>query len=309
MSEAISVDEMMFASGESFEYVRCNQCRTVQIAEIPKDLARYYRSENYYSFQAQQRGPLFKAMLKRAAARGMVGQPAKYPRTNGLMDRIRRGAEPWIATVEGLTLNASILDVGCGGGTRLDALASIGFLNLTGIDAFLPPEREVSGAAGVRLFREEIEDHEGQYDLIMMHHSLEHGIDPLAMLEAARKRLNQGGAIFVRIPLLQDEIWQKYGRYWAQLDAPRHLYLWPHDAFIGLARRAGLICIGHGTDTLGWSLAWSEAYSRGIPMHNENGTANSLPFDKAQLAEFDRKARELNAVGKGDQGYFVLKSA
>lgn len=199
--------------------------------------------------------------------------------------------------------------MGCGEGARLEKLAKLGFANLTGIDAFLPQAREGRRPSGVTLIRGELNSHDRKYDCITRHHSLEHVPDLKALLETARARLNPGGKIFVRLPLLQDEIWAKYGADWAQVDAPRHLYLFIPEAFVSLAGRAALKCIAHGTDTLGWSLAWSEACARDIPSNNLDGTANALPLTKQEISAFEEQAKALNARDKGDQGYFVLEPA
>ena len=307
--ERVTAREMMFGSREEFDYFRCASCGTLQIAEIPDDLGRSYESSVYYSFNNYTPDPLWKNLLKRWAAVGLVGNPSAYPHGNGIADRIRRGAEPWIATIPGLTFDSAILDVGCGEGARLEKLAKLGFANLTGIDAFLPSEREGKTPGGVELIRAELSDHDRRYDCITMHHSLEHVPDPKALLAASRDRLYPRGKIFVPLPLLQEEIWEKYGADWAQIDAPRHLYLFTPDGFVDFARRAGLQTLDHGTDTLGWSLAWSEAWARDIPANNPDGSANRLPFTRSEIDAFEAEAKSLNARGKGDQGYFVLEPA
>lgn len=301
--------EMMFGSREEFDYFLCDNCRTLQIAQVPDNLAVYYATDAYYSFGEGAHEARWKSALKRIFARGMIGRPEKYPMGNGLIHRIRRGAEPWIAQIEGLRRDATVLDVGCGKGARLAALARLGFTDLSGVDPFLPATGAGTSDQGIHFFRGELTDIDGHYDLITMHHSLEHVAEPRRLLVAARERLKPGGRIFVRIPLLQDSVWQKYGANWAQIDAPRHFYLMPQAAFIGLAGSAGLDCISSGTDMLGWSLAWSEAYARDIPMHDSHGHPNALPFTMSELAQYDRQAQALNAAGEGDQGYFVLRAA
>ena len=202
VSERITAREMMFGTREAFEYFRCGSCGTLQIADIAEDLGRFYASETYYSFNNSSEDPLWKNLLKRWAAVGLVGNPQAYPRGEGIADRIRRGAEPWIATIPGLTFDSAILDVGCGEGARLEKLVKLGFANLTGIDAFLPQAREGRRPSGVTLIRGELNSHDRKYDCVTMHHSLEHVPDPRALLETARARLNPGGKIFVRLPLL-----------------------------------------------------------------------------------------------------------
>ena len=309
VAERVAVREMMFGTGEVFDYTRCGDCGTLQIAEIPDDLARHYAPGAYYSFNNAQREPRAKTWLKRVAARGMVGRPDAFPKGGGPLARIRRGAEPWTAHVPGLTRNSAILDVGCGEGARLAALARLGFDDLTGIDPYLPEASAGMAPEGIRMVSGELQDLDGTFDLITMHHSLEHFADPGAMLDAARRRLRPGGQIFVRIPLMQDGIWQRFGRHWAQIDAPRHLYLFTPEAFVDFAARRGFRTIAQGCDTLGWSLAWSEAYEQGLSMHGENGAPNALPFSPRRIVACEAEARRLNAAGQGDQGWFVLRPA
>lgn len=301
--------EMMFGTRERFDYARCRDCSTLQIATIPEDLGRFYSGQAYYSFNNFAGEPLWRRLLKRMAAGGMIGRPDKFPHGTGLVDRARRGAEPWTALVQGLRKDSAILDVGCGEGTRLEALAALGFTELTGIDPFLPEDKAGRSRTGVLLVRGDLLDHHGQYDCITMHHSLEHFPDPAAMLRAARRLLAPGGKLFVRLPLYQQEMWDRFGANWAQLDAPRHLYLFAPEGFIAFAARQDFACIAQGSDTQDWSLAWSEAYAQGIPMFDADGRKNALPFTPAQMAAFKAEARDLNARDAGDQGYFVLEAA
>ena len=75
VSERITAREMMFGTREEFEYFCCGSCGTLQIADIPDDLGRFYASETYYSFNNRSEDPLWKNLLKRWAAVGLVGNP------------------------------------------------------------------------------------------------------------------------------------------------------------------------------------------------------------------------------------------
>ena len=298
---------MMFGTKEVFDYFLCDACGTMQIAEIPENLGQYYSGSAYYSFNNDAQSPLLKRLLRKLAIVGMIGQPTKYPHGKGPLNHIRRSAEPWIALVPGLHKQSSILDVGCGEGARLGMLAELGFKSLHGADPFLPDAKIGRTKQGVHLERAPLADVEGQFDLITMHHALEHFPAPDEMLRLARDRLAPGGHILVRIPVLQREIWEEYGPAWAQFDPPRHLYLFAASAFVAMAERQGLHCVVQGFDGLAWSQAWSEAYGKGIPMFSQDGKPNALPFDASRMAFFEDKARRLNAEGKGDSAYFVLK--
>lgn len=309
LGDAAVAREMMFGTRAKFAYVPCLACGTLQIAEFPADMAAHYPPGAYYSFNNSGGIPSLKRAILRAVASAMIGRPDRAPRGDGVRDRIKRGAEPWIASVPGLKRSDSVLDVGCGEGARLEALAPLGFSDLSGIDPFLPSERAGKTASGIVLIRGELRSADRQYDLITMHHSFEHVEDPVRLLELARDWLAPGGRLLVRIPLLQPWAWTRYGTNWAQLDPPRHFYLFTAEAFIGLAERSRFTCTSHGYDGMGWSIAWSEAYARGIPMNEPDGTANALPFDATQVAAFEREALAHNAAGEGEAGWFVLAPA
>src|ERR1035441_659421 len=42
-----TVAEMMYGSGELFDYFECAECKCLQIAAVPDDLSRYYPSTYY----------------------------------------------------------------------------------------------------------------------------------------------------------------------------------------------------------------------------------------------------------------------
>ena len=42
---------MMFGLREEFGYFQCSSCNCLQIDEFPKDISKYYSTENYYSFK------------------------------------------------------------------------------------------------------------------------------------------------------------------------------------------------------------------------------------------------------------------
>ncbi len=308
IGKPVTAREMMFGTREAFTYWPCRDCGTLQIGEFPYDMARYYPSGSYYSFNDSRRiSPLRRAVLRVVAAH-MVGRPARAPLGGGFFDRLKYLAQPWIAYVPGLRRDSQILDVGSGEGAKLEGLAMLGFTNLTGCDPYMPEARAGHTASGVQMLRCDLAEVDGRFDLITMHHSLEHFADPGVMLELARDRLAKGGRILVGVPLMQPWCWERFGVDWAQLDAPRHFYLFTDRALVGLAKRSGLRCTAHGYNSLGWVLAWSEIYARDIPMYAPDGTPNPLPFDKAQMAAFDAGARRMNAAREGDSGWFVLEA-
>ena len=96
------------------------------------------------------------------------------------------------------------LDVGCGAGLLCEPLARLG-AKVTGIDA---PEDVIAvareHAAAMRLAIDyragDVQDLEGQYDLITSLEVIEHVAEPAAFLRALAKRLAPGGLLILSTP-------------------------------------------------------------------------------------------------------------
>ena len=149
--------------------------------------------------------------------------------------------------------------------------------------------------------RAEIADTEGEFDLVMFHHSLEHVAEPLAALKDAYRLLTPGGKCLVRIPLLSFA-WEKYGVNWVGLDAPRHLVLMTEKTIKKIAEDAGFQVAEVIYDSTSFQFSASEKYSLDIPLVDERE-----PFSRRQLRDWDKEAKRLNRLGRGDQAAFVLK--
>lgn len=65
----------------------------------------------------------------------------------------------------------------------------------------------------------------GGYDVVSMHHYLEHTIDPLAELDSAAQVLSHGGHLLIELPD-PESVWGRWlGRYWLPWFQPQHLHL------------------------------------------------------------------------------------
>ena len=301
--------EMMFGLRDEFDYIECAACGTVQIAEIP-DLEKYY-PPNYLSFDAES--PVGRTPFHRAAAR-FVGE--YYLTGRGLLGKLLTRIEPrfgnhFPASMRevdlGLTPDSRILDFGCGAGRLLQSLHYFGFRDLTGADAFI--ESDIEYQTGVKIQKRPLSDLEGPFDLVMLHHSFEHLPDPAAELREIKRLLAPDGNCLIRIPVAAFA-WEKYGTNWVQMDPPRHLYLFTEKAMRKLADEAGLEITDVRYDSTGFQFWGSEQYKRDIPLVPEGGDGRFAPssiFTKQQLDDWEAKALELNAEGRGDAACFYLK--
>lgn len=298
--------EMMFGDRTEHAYVECTGCGSLQIAELPGDMAHHYR-KGYYSFQQTAISPLH-AWLYRLRAAHLTGgfNPAGAllcqligPPYFG--EWIRRGS---------IQLETSILDVGCGSGQHLHALAAAGFTRLSGLDPFLDGDHTFPN--GVRVRRAALESETTRYGFIMCHHALEHMPDPAAALGQMRRLLEPGGCILIRTPVADSHAWRKYRENWVQLDAPRHFHILTRTGMTCLARAAGLVVSHVDWDSNGFQFWGSEQYVHDIP-HNDPRSWGHHPeqsiFSPAQSRSFEREARALNRRGEGDQACFYLRDA
>ncbi|MDX6740146.1 class I SAM-dependent methyltransferase [Actinocorallia sp. A-T 12471] len=76
-------------------------------------------------------------------------------------------------------------------------------------------------------FVERVGDLTGQYDVISMHHYLEHTLDPHAELDASAKALDPGGLLLIELPDPQSRFGRLLGRWWHNWLQPQHLHLIP----------------------------------------------------------------------------------
>jgi SAM-dependent methyltransferase len=185
-----------------------------------------------------------------------------------------------------------------------------GFRNLTGADAFIPDT--IRYPNGVTIHKRQLEDLDGTFDFIMLHHSFEHMSRPLEVLERIYQLLARGGTVLLRIPLVDSLAWHTYGTDWVQLDAPRHLFLHTKASIAVLASRSGFTITAIRYDASAFQFWGSEQYARDIPLRSPRSYAErpaASIFSAAQIADFDRRARELNEAGDGDQAGFYLRRA
>ena len=133
--------------------------------------------------------------------------------------------------------DSRILDVGSGEGTLLTALSAAGYRNLTGIDPFVDALK--NNQDGIRVFRRTMGDEDGTYDIVMLHHSLEHMPDPAAAIRHVQRLLDPDGWTLIRMPVAGSYGWRTYREHWLGLEPPRHLAIPSIEGMRRLADQAG----------------------------------------------------------------------
>jgi SAM-dependent methyltransferase len=286
--------EMMFGLRQAFTYRECGECGSLQIEEIPANLAEYYGG-GYYSLAEPRRREGWKA-LRRAWARWLVRPSSRLG--DHVSRRMYRKSPffTWVRLAHA-TVDSAILDVGCGSGGLLRRMQRYGFTNLAGLDPYTTSEVE---EPGFQIRRGDIGSARGRYDLVMFNHVLEHVADPAATLRQARGLLNPGGRILVRVPVAGSPVAREFGEHWFNLDAPRHLVIPSVRGMDALAARVGLRVAHREFDMQESSFVHSQNYRRDIAL-KEAG-----PLPKSVRRHWRRMADRANARGEGDCGVYLL---
>lgn len=304
---------MMYGLKDEFEYLECQSCGCLQLLAFPENIAKYY-PEDFYAYKQQpgkqyQPPTLLRRMLRRARA--------KYLLTGtGVLGKIIHhftgdyfgNSYDWRWFREtGVSLDAAILDIGCGSGKLLRAMEESGFSRLSGIDPYI--ENNITHGP-INIYKQSLDKLDGAFDLLMLHHSFEHMPDPALTLKQMNSVLKPGGHAIIRVPLAASYAWKKYGTYWVQLDAPRHAFLHTPKSIAILAKLSGFELTDVVFDSTAFQFMGSEQYLQDIPLRHAksyvNGLAGSI-FTKESIALFEQEAERLNKSGEGDQACFYLK--
>jgi len=298
--------EKMFGWGDEFTYFQCTHCGCLQMAAVPADLSRFYPA-NYYSFHVKpfpQSG--WKSRL--AAMRDFSAVTG-----TGILGKTLNQITPARSDVASLAhvpvrKDMRILDVGCGRGQLLSILHRAGFSHLFGVDPFLSEDIEVLPGLYVR--RLSLEQIQEQFDLIMLHHVVEHVESGRRTLQACRQRLAPHGKILLRFPTPESDAWEQYRENWVQIDAPRHLFLYTRASLQLIAEQSGLKIEKWVCDSSAFQFWGSELYRKGLSLYDGNGIAINPEkhFAKAEMKAFDKKSKITNVHQRGDQVIAILSS-
>jgi SAM-dependent methyltransferase len=309
---------MMFGFRDRFTYFQCSRCGCLQIAAIPPNMAKYY-PDTYYAYVGDPSSPLDPGWTPKKIAsrlrnryeilhRGIVGRMLHEIRPEeGVAACVAKHFPANSISDAHLTARSRVLDVGCGAGELLLALRSAGFRHLLGIDQY-PAGQSMLRAPLIQ--NREIHEVSGQWDLVMFHHSFEHIADQKGTLDAVVRLLAPGGVCLIRVPVASSHAWKHYGVDWVQLDAPRHFFLHTEESLHRLAGDAGLEISKVVFDSSAFQFEGSELYRRDIPLHSSNpadAQARASAFTPEERAAMRQRARELNALRRGDQAAFYLR--
>jgi SAM-dependent methyltransferase len=205
--------------GVLYDVRPCAGCGGAGTHPVPPaaDLARLYGPESYRSDD----GARFNAFVEWLVALARDARRRRVERLSG-----RRGR---------------LLDVGCGRGLFLRRMRRSGW-EVAGAEADAEVARRISDAHGIDVrggdpggwgFRD------GSFDVVTLHHVLEHLPRPAEMIGHCRRLLRDGGLLVAAVPN-RDSLQAAFGGHsWLHLDVPFHLHHFSASGLAGLLEKRG----------------------------------------------------------------------
>jgi len=248
-------DLLLNVTQEEFVIVQCKSCGLIYLNPRPNQdlLGSFYPPVYYPPVSAKQRPSLqrqakkISAQLKRWVLEDYYGYPSsEAPAWWGPLRKLLLWPDKTWRELKGRYPlpwrgQGKVLDVGCGAGGNLKTLQDQGWQ---------PYGVEISEIAAVHA-RELTEGqiHTGtiesapfpqaSFDLVLMSHSLEHLPSPVDALRRIHRFLKDDGLLVIQVPNVRSLEFKLFGRWWFQLDPPRHFYQFDRASLTAILARAG----------------------------------------------------------------------
>lgn len=201
----------------------------------------------------------------------------------------------------------TLLDVGCATGVFLGA-ADDGWRGV-GVELSAEAAELARSQFGLTVHQGTLEQAPlaaAQFDAITMWDVLEHLHEPMASLGRVRELLRPDGIFVARVPSLSAWDARLFGRYWAGLDQPRHMFVPDEAQLVRLLGRAGfrvveLTCLGgtYGVLMLSWRFWLRQHLGDGPPARLARRLLDNMLVRAATLPPLwvvDRKLRKGSVV-------------
>jgi len=209
-----------FLSQEVFELVFQEDIKAYRTTPVPRDLARYYRSQEYLSHSntRQNLAARFYALAKSYRNR------SKWRAVLSHFDRDYKASK------------ISVLDFGSGDNSFVSSAPSNALAK--GYDPFTG-QNTPSHVGSL----ETLVSQGARFDAITFWHSLEHTPDPLEALRKSMDMLKPGGCLHIAVPNYNSWDAKHYKGFWAGYDVPRHLWHFSSKSFGPVSDQLGLLLI------------------------------------------------------------------
>jgi SAM-dependent methyltransferase len=203
--------DLLFRQPGRYPLVRCRSCglKYVTPRPTPEALGRHYPKE-YFGYSKPEDESWLLRWLLLGFARGIAMRRIGY--LEAVVGRIRP--------------EHALVDVGCGVNGLLRTVKEVRGCTGTGVD-FKPEVVDyVRNTLKMPIVAGTLKDAgfaDGQFDVMTLLEYIEHEPDPRSVLMEARRVIKTGGHLAIEIPDPSGWVARTFGRYWWNLDVPRHL--------------------------------------------------------------------------------------
>lgn len=208
--------EDYFFTKEKFNLSKCKSCGFVFTNPVPLDseIGKYYETEKYFSHNSDNKGVFSKI----------------YSQVRNLNLKNKYNI------IERYKSSGKLLDIGCGTGEFLN----FGLKNNWKVKGIEPNEN--ARKFSITNYGIEVGDENelnkmdnNLFDVVTMWHVLEHVSSLNERMLTISKILRKDGIAIIALPMIDSPDSIKFGKYWAGLDVPRHLYHFSANSFEKLA--------------------------------------------------------------------------
>jgi 2-polyprenyl-3-methyl-5-hydroxy-6-metoxy-1,4-benzoquinol methylase len=215
------VRDRRYGIGGVFPLVQCRQCGLLYLnpRPAPDSLTTYY-PEQYAPY--------------RAPSDSQDARVVRWLERYGPLRRCR--------AILAWKKAGRVLDVGCSTGVFLAEMARHGHWELHGVEVNARAAEYARQRYGLRIFTGQLAEAgyaDEYFDVVTLWHVLEHLPHPRSALSEIHRILKPGGLLVVQVPNLGSWEARLFGRFWAGLDAPRHLFVFGEDTLSSLLQSTG----------------------------------------------------------------------
>lgn len=211
----------------SYDLYQCQDCGLIWVdLNNNPDLSRHYSTENYTVLNDQgDTQSLRRAATLLETLYHFSSQNKDQSKFFKMINWAFLPASPFFRSAR-VVENGNYLDVGCGMGYFPLVMKYLG-MNPHGVEPGAI-DQTLAQKYNLNIFQGTLEEaryEDDYFDVITLNHVLEHVYKPSEMMDELHRILKPGGYLVIGVPVSDSAAFKVFGKYWAQLDTPRHLFV------------------------------------------------------------------------------------